>query len=63
MFHTLNIFFGISGNLLTLLSIPYARKRRRFGFQASSCITYTEKEALSDQRESHKRKLTLCTVK
>ena len=34
IFHTLNIFFGLSGNLLTLLSIPYARRQRRFGFQA-----------------------------
>ena len=33
VFHTLNIFFGLSGNLLTLLSIPYARLQRRFGFQ------------------------------
>ena len=47
MFHTLNIFFGISGNLLTLLSIPYARKMRRFGFQASIYITYrAEKKSL-----------------
>ena len=37
VFHTLNIFFGLNGNLLTLLSIPYARRQRRFGFQARDC--------------------------
>ena len=32
-FQTFNIFLGLAGNLLTLVSIPYARYRRRFGFQ------------------------------
>ena len=35
-FQTLNILFGVSGNLLTLLAIPYAYRRRRFGFRSSS---------------------------
>ena len=33
-FQTVNILFGISGNLLTLLAIPYACRRRRFGFRS-----------------------------
>ena len=36
VFHALNIVLGIGGNLLTLLAIPYARHRRRFGFQGSN---------------------------
>ena len=40
IFHSFNIFLGLAGNLLTLLSIPYARYRRRFGFQVgNSSIT------------------------
>ena len=35
-FQTANILLGVSGNLLTLLAIPYARRRRRFGFKNSS---------------------------
>ena len=35
-FQTANILFGVSGNLLTLLAIPYARRRHRFGFKSSS---------------------------
>ena len=36
VFHVLNTGVGVGGNLLTLLSIPYARYRRRFGFQGSN---------------------------
>ena len=40
-FHALNTVLGIGGNLLTLLAIPYARHRRRFGFQGRYCyFTY-----------------------
>ena len=35
-FQTANILLGVSGNLLTLLAIPYACRRRRFGFKSSS---------------------------
>ena len=35
-FQTANILFGVGGNLLTLLAIPYARRRRCFGFKSSS---------------------------
>ena len=35
-FQTANILIGVGGNLLTLLSIPYARRRRLFGFRTSS---------------------------
>ena len=37
-FQAFNIFLGLAGNLLTLLSIPYARYRRRFGFQGCHSI-------------------------
>jgi hypothetical protein len=35
VFLTLNIFIGLAGNLLTLLSIPYAKYRKKFGFSRS----------------------------
>ena len=47
---TINIILGISGNLLTLLSVPYARNRRQFGFRRSddSTIPYVLNLAFSD---------------
>ena len=47
---TINIILGVSGNLLTLLSVPYARNRRQFGFKRSddSTITYVLNLAFSD---------------
>ena len=47
---TINIILGISGNLLTLLSVPYARNRRQFGFKRSddSTIPYVLNLAFSD---------------
>jgi hypothetical protein len=35
MFLTINILIGLAGNLLTLLSIPYAKYRKKFGFSHS----------------------------
>ena len=47
---TINIILGVSGNLLTLLAVPYARKRRQFGFKRSndSTIPYVLNLAFSD---------------
>ena len=47
---TINIILGVSGNLLTLLSVPYARNRRQFGFKRSddSTILYVLNLAFSD---------------
>ena len=48
-FHALNTVLGIGGNLLTLLAIPYARHRRRFGFQGRHCyLAYTTSAKLLD---------------
>ena len=47
---TINIILGISGNLLTLLSVPFARNHRMFGFKRSddSTIPYVLNLAFSD---------------
>ena len=47
---TINIILGISGNLLTLLSVPFARNRRQFGFKRSddSTIPYVLNLAFTD---------------
>ena len=47
---TINIILGVSGNLLTLLSVPFARNRRQFGFKRSddSTIPYVLNLALTD---------------
>jgi hypothetical protein len=34
-FLLLNIFFGLTGNLLTLVSVPYAKYRKKFGFSCT----------------------------
>lgn len=38
-FLVLNIFVGLTGNLLTLLSIPYAKYHQRFGFRRDGDTT------------------------
>ena len=47
---TTNIIFGVSGNLLTLLSVPWACKRKLFGFKHSknSDLPYVLNLALTD---------------
>jgi hypothetical protein len=49
VFLTLNIIIGLTGNLLTLLSIPYAKNRKRFGFSGSETTSlYIRNLALCD---------------
>jgi hypothetical protein len=49
VFLTLNIFIGLAGNLLTLLSIPYAKYRKKFGFSHSETTSlYIRNLALWD---------------
>ena len=47
---TINIILGVTGNILTLLSVPFARNRRQFGFKRSddSTITYVLNLAFTD---------------
>ena len=47
---TINIILGVTGNLLTLLSVPFARSRRLFGFKRydDSDITYVMNLAFTD---------------
>ena len=47
---TINMIFGVTGNLLTLLSVPWACKRELFGFKHSdnSDILYVLNLALTD---------------
>ena len=47
---TINIILGVTGNLLTLLSEPFARNRRMFGFKHSddSDFTYIMNLAFTD---------------
>jgi hypothetical protein len=39
VFLVLNMFIGLAGNLLTLLAIPYAKYRKRFGFSGNKSDT------------------------
>ena len=53
-FHALNTVLGIGGNLLTLLAIPYARHRRRFGFQGRHCyLAYMTSAKIFDLSPPH----------